>query len=58
MTDKWEVWVRQPEGAWQRAITTYSAQHVEILRDSYLQRWDEVRIDHRSSVIFSKGTAA
>lgn len=58
MTDKWEVWVRQPSGVWRRATTTYSAEHVELLRKSYLQRWDEVRIDHRSSHIYVREAAA
>lgn len=58
MSEKWEVWVRQPYGSWQRATTTYSEEHVELLRESYLQRWDEVRIDHRSSRIYSKAAAA
>jgi hypothetical protein len=57
MTDKWEVWVRQPDGAWRRAVTTYSFEHVNLLKESYLQRWDEIRIDHRSSQIFSAGAA-
>lgn len=58
MTDKWEVWVRQPLGSWQRATTTYTAEQVERLRDTYLQEWDEVRIDHRSSRVYSKEVAA
>lgn len=53
MTHKWEIWVREASGAWRRATTTYSAEHVNLLKDSYLQRWDEVRIDHRSSQIYS-----
>lgn len=53
MTDKWEVWVREGSGVWRRATTTYSADHVNLLRDSYLERWGEVRIDHRSSRIYS-----
>jgi hypothetical protein len=57
MTDKWEVWVRQPDGAWRRAVTTYSFEHVNLLKESYLQRWEEIRIDHRSSQIFSAGAA-
>lgn len=57
MTEKWEVWVRDPEGAWRRSMTTYSVEHVNLLKESYLQRWSEVRIDHRVSQVFSKGAA-
>ncbi len=53
MTDKWEVWVRDASGAWRRETTTDSAEHADLLREGYLERWGEVRIDHRSSRIYS-----
>ena len=53
MTDKWEVWIRDASGAWRRETTTDSAEHADLLMQGYLERWGEVRIDHRSSRIYS-----
>lgn len=57
MIEKWEVWVKQPTGAWRRAVTTCSAEHVELLKESYLQLWAEIRVDHSSSTMYSSDAA-